>query len=442
MNTIPKSCDVVVIGGGPSGSLTATYLAQKGYKVVLFEQQKHPRYQVGESLLPDFWKYCDAAGVSEQIKAEGFVEKAGGTVDWNGNINRISFKDFGYTRPALHVERDRFDFILLENARRQGVHVAEEITVLDADFSQVENLTSSVLVNYRRHGENQTENVECRFVADASGQNAVIGKQLGLRVFDEGFRFMSVWGYFENSSYIAANGEIQPASSVREIPPTTYVSALPQGDGWAWMWHIILREATSLGFVVPISWVRETKTNSESWEAWFLKQCGKLPLLQKLLTNAKLSPDSVRLIRNYSYRSTKVAGPGYFLVGDAAGFVDPIFSVGIVFGMYSAFAAAYTLDRCFKETAKQKRHQEIYSHQIQSRLELGRSLALPYYQEPNESAGMAREAIKFADFQAQSLIYAASLLTNRSPNFAKLTDTEQARLSAVDRVHPLEISSK
>ncbi|MGH2976729.1 MAG: FAD-dependent oxidoreductase, partial [Solirubrobacterales bacterium] len=105
MSTVPQSCDVVVIGGGPAGSLAATYLTGKGYSVALFEKEKHPRYQVGESLLPDVWKYCDAAGVSDAIAGEGFLRKAGGSVDWNGEMRRLSFSDFGYTRPALHVER-------------------------------------------------------------------------------------------------------------------------------------------------------------------------------------------------------------------------------------------------------------------------------------------------------------------------------------------------
>ena len=91
MSTVPDFCDVVVIGGGPAGSLAATYLTAKGYSVVLFEKEKHPRYQVGESLLPDVWKYCDAAGVSEAIAGEGFLRKAGGSVDWNGEMRRMSF---------------------------------------------------------------------------------------------------------------------------------------------------------------------------------------------------------------------------------------------------------------------------------------------------------------------------------------------------------------
>jgi flavin-dependent dehydrogenase len=439
MSTVPESCDVVVIGGGPAGSLAATYLTGKGYSVALLEKEKHPRYQVGESLLPDVWKYCDAAGVSDAIAGEGFIRKAGGSVDWNGEMRRISFGDFGYTRPALHVERDRFDHILLERARASGAWVGEEIAVLDADFSRAEDEETEVSVSYRPIGDQTASRIRCRYVVDASGQTGVIGRQLGLRVFDDGFRFMSVWGYFDNSSYLAADGLIYPARSVLQVPPTTYVSALPQGDGWAWLWHIMLRETTSIGLVIPIAWARETRGSAESWEAWYLRQCEAMPLLQRLLTDATFCQGSVRLVRNYSYRSKRVAGPGYFLLGDAAGFVDPIFSVGVVFSMYSAYAAAHTIDRCLRQCARRNEHQSMFSSQVQARLELSRSLALPYYQAADAGHARAREAMEFSSTQAQALMYAASLLTDRSGNFDSMADSPEAHRAATERVRPLEI---
>src|SRR5438477_7607992 len=119
---MPNQGNVLVIGGGPSGSTAATHLAQKGYDVVLFDRVRHPRYAVGESIIPHSWKYLDMTGATDLIQAEGFIQKSGGTVVWQGKIHQMAFKDFGYTRPALHVERDRYDFILLQHARNQGAH--------------------------------------------------------------------------------------------------------------------------------------------------------------------------------------------------------------------------------------------------------------------------------------------------------------------------------
>ena len=293
--TPPLSCDVVVIGGGPGGALTATYLTQAGYDVVLLEKHSFPRYAVGESLIPDFWKYCDAAGVSQRILEEGFVRKAGGTIDWNGETRRVAFSDFGYTRPALHVERDRFDAILLEHAASQGVQVYTESAVVGAEFG---TQGEGAKVNYRLVDNGQTGAIRCRYVVDASGQNAVVGRQLGLRVMDAAFRFMSIWGYFHNSDYLAADGQIYPAASVTEIPPTTYVTNLPDLGDWGWSWHIMLRDATSVGLIVPVDVIRSHRQAEGDWERFFLAQCARLPRLSRLLTPAKFIPSSVRMIRN------------------------------------------------------------------------------------------------------------------------------------------------
>ena len=415
---IPEQCDVVIIGAGPAGSLLGTYLSRMGYDVVIFDKQHHPRYHVGESLIPDFWRYCDEAGVSQKIMEEGFVTKAGGTVAWHDTTRQISFRDFGYTRPALHVERDRFDFILLDHAREQGARVFEEIAVYEVDFAQVD----AVRVSYRSIEEKIPGRITCRFVVDASGQNAVIGKQLGLRVVDDAFRFMSVWGYFVGSRYIAADGNIYPAEQVQAIPPTTFVTSLPNMGSFAWAWHIMLRESTSVGLILPIDRVTTIRASGEPWEAYFLRQCRTLPGLGELVAGAQFCEGSVRIVHDYSYRSTRVAGPGYFLLGDAAGFVDPIFSIGVVLAMYSAHAAAWSIDRSFKNPGRTAEYQAIFSQQLQARLELSRALALPRY-GPNadEVNAQAQEAVKFASSASKALMSAASTLTSRSANFEALS---------------------
>lgn len=416
---IPASCDIAVVGGGPAGSLTATYLAQAGYQVVLFDKQRHPRPQVGESLIPDFWKYCDQAGVSEKILADGFVRKAGGTVDWHGTTRKIAFKDFGYTRPALHVERDRFDHILIENARTKGVQVVEEVAVGECDFGA----PCGARLSYRSVGESGTaQGIDCRLMVDASGQNALVGRQLGVRAMDDAFRFMSVWGYFKNSKYYAADGRIHPADSVQSVPPTTFVSSVPNAGDWGWCWHIMLRDRVSIGFIVPMETMKDVKKSNLSWEQYFLQQCFALPRLAELLDEAQFCEGSVRVVRDYSYRSSRVAGPGYFLVGDAAGFVDPIFSVGVVLGMYSAGAAAWSIDRMFKSPERSEEHRALYTNQLQGRMEMARALALPQYEIGGSVGDEARKIVKFTDEKAKALMYAASALTGRAEHVRAMTE--------------------
>jgi flavin-dependent dehydrogenase len=422
------NCDVAVIGGGPAGSLTATYLARAGYDVVLLEKQRHPRLTVGESLIPDFWKYCDEAGVTDKIMADGFIRKAGGTVDWHGETRRLAFRDFGYLRPALHVERDRFDEILLRHAAASGARIREEVAVQSVDLNG-----GAPILACRAAGEDGAGEVRCRVVVDASGQASLLGRQLGLRVMDDDFRFMSVWGYFTGSRYYGADGSTWPAESCREIPPTTYVSSIPGTGDWGWCWHIQMRESTSVGLVVPLDTMKTVKDGGLSWEEYLLGQCAALPGLRDLLSGARLIDGSVRVIRDYSYRTTRVAGPGYFLVGDAAGFIDPIFSIGVVLGMYSARAAAWAIERTFRAPQHCARHQAIYTSQVSDRMELARTLALPQYDLDGPASIQARKVMQFSNSQARSLMHAASSLTARSQHYLALVEEEPPARPVAER---------
>ncbi|MCG8606858.1 tryptophan 7-halogenase [bacterium] len=411
---IPKSCDVVVIGGGPAGSTIGTMLSQMGYDVVLFDKAKHPRYLVGESLIPHFWKYCEYINADQKISSEGFIEKSGGTVIWDGVIRQMQFKDFGYPRPALHVERDRFDYLLLEHSRDQGVQVFEEVSVLKANLT--DDRPSNVI--YRVNGEKTSGEISCRFVVDASGQSAVVARQLGIRMIDEGFRFMSIWGYFNNSKYVAADGRAYDFDQLRTTPPTTFVSNV---DRWGWLWHIPQRESTSVGLVLPQEQMKAIKASDEALQAYFLRRCGDIPYLNRLLENAEYCDDSFHVIRDYSYRPADLTGPGFFLIGDAAAFVDPIFSIGIVLAMYSAYLAAWSIDQSFKNPKRTKDMQAIFAKQFQTRLEASRALALPRYGYGGEDGEMVKTSLQFETSLEQELMYVVSTLTTRSENFVEMS---------------------
>lgn len=422
MIKIPQTCDVVVIGGGPAGSVAATTLAQKGWRVVLLEKQRHPRYVVGESLIPDFWKYLDLIGASEKILAEGFIQKGGGMVNWQGQPKAHTFKDFGYTRPALHVERDRFDEILLRHAESEGVQVFEECNVMATELPATVASQLPVQVHYRNLDAQSEGTITCQYVVDASGQNAVIGRQLGLRKFDDAFRFMSVWGYFTGGKYLSIDGVAHEYAEIKKVPPVTYVTSLDGVGDKGWCWYIALRDNISVGLVFPNDTMKELKGADENWEAYLLRCCKATPVVRELLANATFCTGSVRVTRDYSYQSTQLAGPGYYLIGDAAGFVDPIFSVGIVLGVYSAHLAAWAIDGSLKNPALAVARQGLFEKQLRGRLEIARSLALPRYQPASQISAEAKNAMALESTTVKQMMKTVSSLTNRSDNFNLMTN--------------------
>ncbi len=434
--SIPQRCDVVVIGGGPAGSTAATLLAQKGLEVVLLDRERHPRYRVGESLIPHTWKYTDLTGATPKLLAEDFIRKAGGTVVWNGVIRQMAFKDFGYKHPALHVERDRYDFLLLQHAREQGVQVFEEVAVLGATL-RGDGEPVDVAYRAAEGGESGEGRLTCRFVIDASGQNAVLSRQLNNRDIDEAFRFMSVWGYFQGSRYVDAEGTIHPFEDLRTTPPTTFVSSLDALGDWGWVWHIPLRKTTSVGLIIPQEALRATR-GTEALEAFFLQTCRQTPYLSHLLEQATFEPGSLRVIRDYSYRTTSVAGPGYFQVGDAAAFVDPIFSVGVVLAMYSAYLATWAIERSLAAPAHTARNRAIFSSQYLGRLEVARSLALPRYGFGGGASDLAKSAVQFESALEQELMYVVSTVTTRNENVLDMVEGRGGKRITSDRYRTLQ----
>jgi flavin-dependent dehydrogenase len=342
----------------------------------------------------------------------------------------MAFRYFGHARPALHVERDRFDYILLDHSRSQGTQVFEKVAVSQVDLDHGEQ----VRVTYCPTEERIPSGITCRFIVDASGQSAVVAKQLGIRVIDQGFRFMSIWGYFNNSKYVAIDGKAYTFDNLRNTPPTTFVSSL--GD-WGWVWHIPLRENTSVGLVLPLEQMKAVKATEEALEAYFLRRCSEVPYLDRLLEQAQYCAGSLHVIRDYSYRPTQLAGPGFFLVGDAAAFIDPIFSAGVVLAMYSGFSAAWAINRSLKNPKRVAEYQAQFANQLRGRLEVARSLALPRYGDGTASE-RAKEAIQFEKPSEQELMYVASTITTRNENFMEMVQDHEGHQVTSDKFWTIE----
>lgn len=420
---VPGCCDVLVIGGGPAGSSVAALLAKQGVDVVLLEKALHPRPQVGESLIPHVWKYADKTGVSALIEQEGFVAKAGGITVWNGNISRIAFSEFGFDRPALHVERDVFDELLLKHAENLGVSVFQQVAVrkvrLDLDNPNIDYVD-------RRGGGAVEGNIGCRFVIDASGASAVLAGQFkSKRLVDSSMRFLSLWGHFKGSRYVAADGRSYPASEVNTVRPVTFVTSFEDG----WIWHIAMRQYASVGLVINTE--RARAMDKSEREGFFLDTLKTAPYLDRLLDNAEYLPGSFSQRPDYSYYSTRLCGDNFYCIGDAASFVDPIYSHGVLNAFYNASITALAITESLKDLTRRGRHAQLCENRIRQFYGFSRSLALGEFGGDGVDAELVRRFMRQVPPVELELMLAAASMSERSENFHKLS------MNAGLNLHPL-----
>lgn len=413
MVPVPPRCDVVVIGGGPAGSSAAALLAKAGIEVVLLEKTRFPRNQVGESLIPHFWKFADLTGVSAKIEREGFITKAGGIIAWGGKIHQIAFSRFGYRRPALHVERDRFDTILLRHAKSLGAQVYELVSAKQVDLNDAQQ----VVVHYHDKRADTKSRVACRIVVDASGPSSLLSNQLDTRrLISSQLKFIALWGYFKNARYPGLDGKSYGPEQLKEVKPATFVQSYRNG----WIWHIILRNSTSVGIVIHTDRLRGM--DNDGRKRFFLDTLRDLPYLQKLLAPAELIDGSIRFRPDYSYYSTRPCGPNYYCIGDAAGFVDPIYSHGVQNAFYNATTAAAAIQATLLEPKNQERFSRICQSRMQQFYSFSRSLALGDHGGDGVNRELVMSFMRSMPPLELELMLAASEVTNRADNFRRLAD--------------------
>jgi FAD-dependent halogenase len=329
-----ESADVVVVGGGPGGSTLAGLVAMRGHRVVLLEKEKFPRYQIGESLLPStVHGVCSLLGVADDLHAAGFMRKHGGTFRWGSSPDPWSFVFSlsplmaGPTSYAYQVERMKFDDILLKHAGKLGVDVREECSVAGV---LADNGRMSGVEYDDAHGDRHT--IKATYVVDASGNRSRLHAAAeGERVYSKFFQNVAVFGYF-------AGGERLPEPRNGNI----FCEAFDDG----WFWYIPLRDdLTSVGAVVS----REAADALRGDHATALRNLiEKAPRLRKLLDGVPRVTEGpygqVRVRKDYSYINTRFWHNGLVLIGDAACFIDPVFSSGVHLATYSALLAARSIN--------------------------------------------------------------------------------------------------
>ena len=409
--SIPKKCEVLVIGGGPAGSIAASNLSIKGVDVVLLEKERFPRYVVGESLIPHFWKFTDTIGASSAIEQAGFIKKAGGFVHWGGVMRSVSFDHFGFKRPALHVDREEFDQILLDRCKELGTFVKEKTTV-----KRVNPHKSGITVYYQQEDSEVRESIEAKYVIDASGQSALTAKQHGLIDFDENFKFQAFWGYYDKTDYLNREGVVTPFEKRFNDPPMTMISDTGE---WGWVWHIVLKNQVSVGALIPRKHLKNFKSHGSTLEKRLQVHIQQTRLVNKLVEKGTLK-SKVRTVRDYAYKPQKLAFNRCYLTGDAAAFFDPINSEGITIAMYGATLAAWAVHNSLKRPARKDFYQELFCRSLQMRLNLFQLLALPDEMIPPHLITKIKESVLNQSTNENYLTLAQLMLTSRGKDFPKL----------------------
>jgi flavin-dependent dehydrogenase len=318
-----RACDVVVIGGGPAGSTVSALVAQQGFRVRLFERERFPRFHIGESLIPETYWVLQKLGMLEKMKKSHFVKKY--SVQFVNSQGKQSAPFYFWdNKPhecsqTWQVVRSEFDLMMLNNAREHGVEVEEGVRVRDVLFDG----PRAIGVVLKRE-DGSEEEVRARVVVDASGQSGLLQNKFKLRVWDPLLNKGAIWTYWQGAYRDTGKDE-----------GATLVLQLTNRQGW--FWYIPLHDdRVSVGVVAPFDYIFK---NRRSHEQTYIEEVEGCPAVKERVSKGKRVAGYFAT-RDYSYRATQVSGDGWVTVGDAFGFLDPLYSSGVLLALKSGDLAA------------------------------------------------------------------------------------------------------
>jgi flavin-dependent dehydrogenase len=329
-----ETCDVAVIGGGPSGSTAAALLARRGYSVIALEKARHPRFHIGESLLPMNLPIFERLGVLDKVRAIGvFKPGADFEADNARGYNTFAFaRALGKSPPhAYQVWRQDFDQMLYQHARECGADAREghEVTAATHDGPRQSRLEV-------RTDDGSSYEIKARYVIDASGRDAFLASKKRLRRKNDLHQSAAIFAHFQGA-------ERRPGEDEGNIS----IYSFEHG----WMWMIPLpRGVMSVGAVCRPDYLKQRKGRTLEFLLDTLK---RNRALWRRLEHAQLIGDEVRVTGNYSYDSLQMGAPGWVLVGDAFAFLDPVFSSGVYLAMSGAEQAAEVVDQALRQPARE-----------------------------------------------------------------------------------------
>ncbi len=358
--------DVIVVGGGPAGSTIASILSREGRKVVLFEKEKFPRHHIGESLMTDTYFTFQRMGLLEKMKESPFVRKY--SVQFANPAGKES-RPFYFFEANHHessvtwqITRAQFDLMLIEHAADQGAKVYQETQIKRVLFDG--DRAYGVEAQMK---DGTIQKFEAHVIVDATGQSAMLSNKFGWRVRDPKLKKAVLYSYFKGAHREKdLNGG------------ATLVLRTPKGSN-GWFWYIPLEnDITSIGVVADPEYL--VKGRGQDLAKIFNEEVEKVESVRKRIGNAE-RVDKIYSILDYSYRSTHNAGNGFILIGDAYGFLDPIYSSGVLLALKMAELAADSIHDAFKRNDFSAARLGQFQEKLDNGIESMRKLVYAFYNE-------------------------------------------------------------
>ncbi len=376
METNNNNYDVIVIGGGPAGSTIASILAREGRSVVLFEREVFPRHHIGESLMTDTYWTFQRMGLLDKLKASPFIRKY--SVQFANSAGKES-RPF-YFFEAMHhesavtwqVTRSAFDKLLMDHAADQGAIVHQGSAVKQVLFEGDRAVGVEVLLK-----DGQRQRFHASVIVDATGQSAMLSNKFRWRVRDPKLKKAVLYSYFKGAQREPdLNGG------------ATLVLRTPPGSG-GWFWYIPLEDdITSVGIVADPGYL--LKDRGQDLAKIFHEELDKCEAVNKRVSMGT-RVDKIYSILDYSYRSKHNSGNGFIIIGDAYGFLDPIYSSGVLLALKMAELAADAIHDCFKSNDFSAERLGQFQPKLDQGIESMRKLVYAFYDEGFSFAGFLRK---------------------------------------------------